>query len=148
MSGEILEKASPSVRFKDLVRNKIDLWKLSHRLNVNPSTIQKILDGRPVSRSIIKMIAAAFQEVGVCDHSEARHRNHGSNRLNIEKLTAVHALYEQERSLRTVGEKLGFSRERVRQLLEKGSEIGLFDYSPLKSSPLSRGNFPNDYEIS
>lgn len=145
---KILDKTLPATRLKDLVRNKIDLWRIAYRLNVNPSTIQKILDGRPVSRIIVKKIAAAYQGGGLFDDSAARHGGRESNRLTVERLKTVHSLYKQEKSLRTVGEKLGLSRERVRQMLEKGSEIGLFKYASLKSSPLSGENFLNDSEIS
>lgn len=55
----------------------------------------------------------------------------------------VYYLYEEERSFRLAGEKRGLSRERVRQILEKGSELGLFEYAPPR--PLSPGS---DFEES
>lgn len=138
-----VNEGSPSFLIKDLVSNKIDLWKVSDRLNVNPSTVQKILEGNPVSRSVTKKIEAAFQEGRVLDE-EAGHAEM-SNHSTVERLMEVHALYEEEKSLRTVGKKLGLSRERVRQLLEKGTEIGLFKYKPTKAPLLSREKILKDY---
>jgi len=122
------EAISSSGWLKGWVRNKVDLWKASDRLNVNPSTIQKIVEGRPVSRSIARKIDAAFQE-GLALDGAAKGR--ASNHSTVERLMEVYRLYKEERSLRTVGKKLGLCRERVRQLLERGSEIGLFRYPPL-----------------
>lgn len=59
-----LDKSSSSRWLKQMIRNKIDLWDVSNRLNMNPSTIQKILDGCPVSRSIARKIEVVFQRQG------------------------------------------------------------------------------------
>lgn len=124
------DQTALSSRLKAMVGNKIDLMKVSALLKVNPSTIQKIVEGRPVSRSISTKIKMALRQ-----NAPPEDQGPGSpesNRSTIERLMKVYFLYKKERSLRTVGKKLGLSRERVRQLLEKGSEIGLFEYNPTK----------------
>ena len=121
---------SPFSRVRTLVTNKTDLLKVSDRLNVNPSTVQKILEGSPVSRSVKKKIRVAFMNEDLNPVA--------SKYSTVERLLAAHHLYEKAQSLRTVGEKMGLSRERVRQLLEKGSEAGLFEYKPLKFSSIQK----------
>lgn len=44
------------------------------------------------------------------------------------RLRRVHALYCELRTLQSVADNMGVTRERVRQLLRKGSAAGLFDY--------------------
>ncbi len=128
-----------------MVTSKVDLWRVSDRLNVNPSTVQKILAGNPVSRSVTKKIHAAFEQGGALDSKRTRRNGLEPNHSTVERLTEVYFLYEKEKSLRTVGKKLGLSCERVRQLLEKGSAIGLFKYKPPKAPLLSRGKILRDY---
>ncbi|MBI3803234.1 MAG: hypothetical protein HY282_05670 [Nitrospirae bacterium] len=139
------EEASHALGLKELVTNKVELWKVSDRLNVNPSTIQKIIEGSPVSRSVTKKIEAALQEGRGFDGGGKTRVDYPSNHSSVERLMEVYDLYEAEKSLRTVGEQLGLSRERVRQLLEKGSEIGLFKYRPAKAPLLSREKILKDY---
>jgi len=127
---EVHDEASLSDSLKALIHNKVDLWKLSNHLRVNPSTIQKILDGRPISRSLAKKLASAIQSGGTGYESRMGSGFSQATRLSVERLVEVHHLYEAAGSLRAVGRVLCLSRERVRQLLKIGSEIGLFDYHP------------------
>lgn len=122
-----------------MVTNKTDLLRVSDRLNVNPSTVQKILEGSPVSRSVKKKIHAAFTQGGESAPVQSRHST-------VDRLMEVHRLYEKAKSLRAVGQKMGVSRERVRQLLEKGSEVGLFEYKPLKSPLIPKNKILKDYK--
>jgi hypothetical protein len=48
------------------------------------------------------------------------------------RLQTLHVLYERLGSLGAVGKQVGLTRERVRQLLVKGTQRGLFAYSPRK----------------
>lgn len=125
-------------RLKTMVTNKTDLLRVSDRLNVNPSTVQKILEGSPVSRSVKKKIHAAFTQGG-SHPAQSRHST-------VDRLMEVHRLYEKAKSLRAVGQEMGVSRERVRQLLEKGSEVGLFEYKPLKSPLIPKQKILRDYK--
>jgi transposase-like protein len=141
---------SLSFRLKDLINNKSDVWKISDRLNVYPSTVQKILDGNPISRSVTKKIETAFEAAfdgnGAIEKEEDCERQE-PNRSSVERFMVAYDLYSKEKSLRAVGKKLGISHERVRQLLEKGSEVGLFEYSPPNPRPaiLSRQKILKDY---
>jgi len=46
------------------------------------------------------------------------------------RLYGLHAMYERLGSLGAVGKEVGLTRERVRQLLVKGTQRGLFSYNP------------------
>ena len=48
----------------------------------------------------------------------------------VARLQTLHTLYERLGSLGAVGRQVGLTRERVRQLLVKGAQRGLFAYSP------------------
>lgn len=140
-----LDESASSHWLKQMIRNKIDLWNVANRLNVNRSTVQKILDGRSVSRSITRKIEMVFEEQKGYDKNGPTHGHHPWSRLTVDRLMEVHSLYEEEKSLRSVGRRLGLSRERVRQILEKGSEIGLYRYKRMRppeeiSSPPENGN--------
>lgn len=128
-----------------MVANKVDLWRISDRLNVNPSTVQKILEGNQVSRSVTKKIHAALERSGTLDVKRTRRKDLSPNHSTIERLMEVYSLYEKEKSLREVGRRLGISWERVRQLLKKGEAIGLFKYEPPKAPLLSREKILRDY---
>lgn len=54
------------------------------------------------------------------------------NRPSVERLLQVYCLYHEKGTLQSVGEEIGLSRERVRQLLMKGMERGLFEYRPFR----------------
>lgn len=130
---------------RGMVSNKVDLWKVSDTLNVNPSTVQKILEGNQVSRSVTKKIHAAFEEGGALGAKRTRRKNLSPNHSTVERLMEVYTLYEKEKSLRVVGRKLELSCERVRQLLRKGASIGLFKYEPPKAPSLSKEKILRDY---
>lgn len=136
--GGVLAQTPPFFWFTYLIRRKIDLWIVSDRLDLNPSTVQKILKGCRVSRSVIKKIEKAFQESLSFNEQGVHRMRPESRRSTVERFREVYRLYQKERSLRTVGMKLGLSRERVRQLLKKGSQIGLFRYRPSKRPALTR----------
>lgn len=134
---------SPAFWLKGRVENPIDVWKISDRLDVNPSTIQKILEGRPISRSVTQKIEAAHARGALNGNGAGRRRE--SKRSTLGRMMEAYRLYQKENSLRRVGKKLGVSHERARQLLEKGSEIGLFKYEPAKPPTLSRKRILDDY---
>jgi hypothetical protein len=144
-SNERRKSKEPSTfsRVKTMVTNETDLLRVSDRLNVNPSTVRKIVEGNPVSRSVKKKIRDAFKQEEL-NPAESRHST-------VERLLEVYHLYEEAQSLRTVGQKMGVSRERIRQLLEKGSEAGLFEYKPLKfplvyKNPIPKKKILRDYK--
>lgn len=114
-----------------LIRDEIDLLEISSRCRVNPTTLRKILEERPVSHYTEKKIRAglgrATPPVGI------------SSRLStVARLCELHRLYREKGTLAAVGRTVGLSRERVRQLLVRGAEIGLFEYASRASSFPSR----------
>lgn len=129
---------------RESVRNKVDLLRISDRLNINPSTVQKIIEGRPISEHTAKKIEAAI-EGSVFNEGWAEGEQKKTNHSTIERLMHVHRLYEEEKSIQRVGVKLGITRERVRQLLKKGTEIGLFKYRPRKPPYISREKILRDF---
>jgi DNA-binding CsgD family transcriptional regulator len=138
-------ETSPFFWLRGLVRNKTDLWKIADRLNVNPSTIQIILEDSPVSRSVTKKIETSFHEEVAPDENSMGGGHPESNHSTVGRLMEVYQFYREEKSLRRVGKKLGLSPERVRQLLKRGSEIGLFKYRPLRPPLLSRQKILKGY---
>jgi hypothetical protein len=60
-------------------------------------------------------------------------------------LLQVHHLYQTRGTLQQVADEIGLSRERVRQLLVKGSEFGLFEYQPFSGIEIPRKKIIADY---
>jgi hypothetical protein len=111
----------PSGWIEERIKSTIELFLVSSRLGVRPSTVRKILAGKPVSQIVQTKIDTALQ--GSAASNPVRIRC-----SSLERLLDVHRLYQKERTLQAVGERIGVSRERVRQLLVRGSKMGLFQY--------------------
>jgi len=109
------------------VRSEVGLFLVASKLGVRPSTIRKILDGRTLSKVVERKIDASLR-AGALSASTT------FASAKLERLIEIFHLYHQERSLEAVGEKIGLTRERVRQLLVKGSKIGLFRYQSLRNT--------------
>lgn len=127
-----------SFHLRRMITHRIDLLDVSSRLGITLSTLRKILAGGPISPFIEKKVREALARGG-------RPAPSGRNRSDIERLLQVHRLYEQWRTLRGVADRIGLSRERVRQLLVKGSEFGLFEYRPSPEIFLPREKIVADY---
>jgi hypothetical protein len=63
----------------------------------------------------------------------------------MERLKKVHDLYKKCGTLEAAGKEMGVSRERVRQLLTKGSRLGFFEYRPFDYPYLSKEKLIADY---
>ncbi|MFQ5597904.1 MAG: sigma factor-like helix-turn-helix DNA-binding protein [Nitrospiria bacterium] len=113
-----------------VVQDDIDLFELASRLDIRPSTMRKIVEGQPLSPYVDEKVRFALR------HSLLS--NPPVKRSPTERLLEIHRLYMKEGTLRAVGEKMGLSRERVRQLLSKGAEMGLFHYPPRKGCAVSK----------
>ncbi|HLG22636.1 MAG TPA: hypothetical protein VI382_07450 [Candidatus Manganitrophaceae bacterium] len=134
-------------RLREMVTNKTDLLRVSDRLNVYPSTVQKILEGRPVSPAVRKKITHALQEDGIFELYDAESPSIQVRDSTQRRLLEVYHLYEKKKSLRAVGRKIGLSQEGIRLLLKRGTEIGLFTYQPPKKSRfVPRSKILKDYQ--
>ena len=58
----------------------------------------------------------------------------------------VHRLYKEKSNLAAVGREVGVTRERVRQLMLQGSELGLFEYKPDKPPVIPKETLLKDYK--
>lgn len=125
-------------QLNEMITTQIDLLEVSSRFGVTLSTLRKILAGGPVSSFIQKKIGRALE--GREKAGPTRRRRSDSGRL-----LEIYHLYQERRTLRGVSDEVGLSRERVRQLLVKGSEFGLFEYHPVPENPLAREKILADY---
>lgn len=127
-----------SSKLRSMIKNSVSVIELSERFNLRPSTIQKIIHGTPVSAGVQDKISFAMQ-------------NEPDNPTNarlpmVERLQEIHRLYKDLGTLASVGDKIGVTRERVRQLLEKGTKLGLFEYKPFDYSFVSKETILADYK--
>ena len=108
-------------RLREWVSSEISLVKASTCLAVTPATIRKILSGQPISVYLRKKIERGLRNwpYPSLDQVES---------LHVQRLRLVYRLYREKGTLAKVGKKLGLSRERVRQLLDKSETLGLFEY--------------------
>lgn len=133
-------------RIRKKVKDKVDVLEASSRFGVKPSTICKILEGRAVSFSLKKKLIAHFQD------SKAAKRLGPHKVVSVENLNRVYRLFQQEGTLAAVARRIGVTRERVRQLMKQGSQLGLFEYKGLKRKPFRRhfvakGKLLSDYKV-
>ncbi|WDT82738.1 MAG: sigma factor-like helix-turn-helix DNA-binding protein (plasmid) [Candidatus Manganitrophus sp.] len=131
--GVALDETAVSL-FSEVARvisNEIDLLEVSSRCRVNPTTLRKILQERPVSPPTERKIRAGL---GLTPPPGAVF----SRPSRVDRLCELYRLYQEKGTLAAVGRTVGLSRERVRQLLVRGTQIGLFEYSALPPSGPSR----------
>lgn len=133
---KIRSRADLSAQIRGKVQNPIDLLEEASRFGVNSLTIQKILIGQPISRFIEKKLRAVLE-----GDLELPYRK----RSHIERLFEVFSLYQALGTLAATGRKVGLSRERVRQLLNKGTALGLFEYRSSSPPKVSREEILSDY---
>lgn len=140
--SSILAPAPTALRLffqlRRMVTNHVDLLDASSKLGVTPSTLRKILAGGPISRFIRRKIGRVLEgrERPVPVHPR---------RSRAERLLEVYHLYQERGTLQRVADEIGLSRERVRQLLVKGSEFGLFEYKPSWEIGVPREKILADY---
>ena len=132
--------ASLSDRLQDMIKNDLGLFRISSRLGVRPSTVSKILEGNHVSQSVERKIVIALRNGPASSPALIHCSTH-------ERLLEIFRLYRKEGTLEAVGNKMGLSRERVRQLLVKGSRAGLFQYETVRRFQpfLSKEKILSDY---
>ncbi|NKE70418.1 hypothetical protein [Candidatus Manganitrophus noduliformans] len=139
--GIVLDESVPSLfsEVAKIVRDEIDLLEVSSRCRVNPTTLRKILEARPISHYAEKKIRAGL---GFAPSPGEGVSNRPST---VTRLRELHRLYREKGTLAAVGRETGLSRERVRQLLVRGAKIGLFEYAPLFPSLPSKEKILDDY---
>lgn len=128
-----------SHRLKEIIKSDIDMFDVASNLGITELSLRKIYEGKPISSTLAKKVEAAL---GASNTIEPFKKS--SN--ETERLRNIHALYEQLGTLAAVGQHLGLTRERVRQLLSKGKKIGLFDYSPREYAYVSKEKIIEDYK--
>lgn len=122
---------------KSFIHDCSSLESASPRLGVRPSTLEKLLAGRPVSRDTRQRIERILDGTAPCKPEPAYSVS--------EKLRQAHVLYEEYGTLEAAGREMGLTRERVRQLLAKGSQLGLFEYKPFEYPYVPKEKLIADY---
>jgi plasmid maintenance system antidote protein VapI len=127
-----------SSKLRSMIGSRLDVIELAERFQLRPSSIQKIIDGKSVSPAVHDKISLAI---------EKEPTNGTNERLPmVERLQEVHRLYNVLGTLAAVGKKIGVTRERVRQLLEKGTTLGLFEYKPFDYPFVSKETILSGYK--
>ena len=130
-----------SSELRKTIRGNADIIKAASRFGVYPSTIYKLMDGRPLSLSVKKKICTRLVEPRVDDGPNQRLA------VTLDRIMQVHRLYKEKSNLAAVGREVGVTRERVRQLMLQGSELGLFEYSTYKPPVIPKQKLLAEYQI-
>src|SRR4249919_1059685 len=99
------------------------MYDLASQWGVTEPSLRKIYEGKPVGRGLTKKVEAALACARPTDRA-------AESSVAIERLQRIHKLYKELGTLEAVGKHVGLTRERVRQLLAKGRDMGLFEYKP------------------
>ncbi len=110
-----------ALRLKENIVDQESLLKVAICLGVTPTTLRKILTGHNPSRYLLKKLSQRLQNLA--DPNEALLQS-----SKVQRLLLIHRLYQQKGTLAGVGKEVGLTRERVRQLLNNGESLGLFEY--------------------
>ena len=125
-------------KLREIVKSDVDMFDLASKWGVTETSLRKIYEGKTVTRALIKKVEAALCRP---DPKELFTKPSAA----IERLRTIHELYEQLGTLEAVGKQVGLTRERVRQLLAKGKNIGLFEYNPHEYPYVSKEKLIGDY---
>lgn len=126
-------------KLRGIVKSDVEMFNLASKFDVTATSLRKIYDGKPVSRFLANKVAVALQAPNLIELI-----NEPS--IRIERLQTIHNLYKQLGTLEAVGEQVGLTRERIRQLLAQGDKIGLFKYSPREYPFVSKAKIIEDYK--
>ena len=135
-SLELLKKTN------DLVGRCGGIELAAARLGVHPSTLRKMTSGASLSTFTIRKLTVRLTAVTSSDQPKY------PSDAPIQRLRDAYALYESLGTLEAVGRRLGVTRERVRQLLAKGTRLGLFKYSGREHLYVPREQLLNAYRRS
>jgi hypothetical protein len=135
-------------RLKEMIQDEKQLMQIAFCFRMNPTPLRKIWANKPPSKYILnklqKVQAQLSQGTDLNDFLCKSPRG--------QKLVSIYRLYQKEGSLERVGSLMDLSRERVRQLLNKGTNLGLFEYKKKLNSQipsdLSKKKIIEDYKKS
>lgn len=114
------------------------VFEVASRLGVNASSIRKVLDGTPVSKALENKLRNALENVAASEGNKCLRPS------KIDRYYEVFKLYRKLGTLEAVGKQLGVTRQRVRQILVKGTDIGLFEYKPYDYAYVPRDKLITD----
>ena len=126
-------------KLRNLINNEMDVLKVASILKVGPTTIHKILNGVRITRSIEKKIKVTLENINSINDLGT------GNPPLISRLQGIYKMYQEEGTLEAVANKIGLTRERVRQLLVKGTKIGIFEYKPFNKPYIPKEKLIDDY---
>ena len=123
---------------REIVRSDVGMCDLASQWGVIETSLRKLYEGEPVSRGLTKKVEAALACARPTDRA-------AGPSAAIERLQRIHKLYKELGTLEAVGKHVGLTRERVRQLLAKGRDMGLFEYKPCEYPYISKDKLIGDY---
>lgn len=137
----MIEKTHDSVysEVSQQVKSEIDLLEASSKWGVTSTTLKKVLEGRPISRYVEGKIRSALQLGASSGMSTIKSST-------VERLLELYHRYQEAGTLRAAGRATGLSHERVRQLLIKGANLGLFEYQAIQPPLIAKEKILNDYQ--
>lgn len=110
-----------TLRLKEKIVDQESLLKVAIWLGVTPTTLRKILTGHSLSRYLLNKLSQSLHNW--TDPNEALFQS-----SKVQRLLLIYRLYRQKGTLAGVGKEVGLTRKRVRQLLNNGESLGLFEY--------------------
>lgn len=125
-------------KLREIIKSDVDIFDLASKWGVTETSLRKIYEGKPVTRFLTRKVEAALACARPTDQV-------ARPSAAIERLRSIHKLYKELGTLEAVGEQVGLTRERVRQLLVKGRGIGLFEYKPYEYPYISKDKLIDDY---
>jgi hypothetical protein len=132
---------------KEMIQDEKQLMQIAFCFRINPTPLRKIRSNEPPSRYILNKLQKVEAELSEgADLNDFLFKSPRGR-----KLISIYRLYQKEGFLEGVGRLMNLSRERVRQLLDKGTKLGLFEYKKfnLKGlADLSKGKIIEDYKKS
>lgn len=137
------------MRLNDYIVSRGGIYRAALRLHVHPGTLEKILHNKKVSLPTRKKLLTLIKGKTTTASSENRSESKQSKILKpslVEKLHQAYNLYQEKGTLEAVGRHLGLTRERVRQILVKGTQLGLFEYKPFDYPYIPREKILEDYK--
>lgn len=133
------KRVSLQTRLKEIIRNESDLLDASSRWGINVPTLRRAFQGKDITpRTEHKILA-------VLDCQNPMQLNVSKPSRSPERLTHVYQLYKELGTLQKVGQQIGVTRQRVRQLLVQGSKLGLFHYQPYEYPYIPKEKLVADY---